>query len=159
SEDFGPHVPKKMLLGLAVSSALNCSPSTITFDTLEIYTEPQIPPKACIETVPSSPVIYLDEDGKAEIALDGTCSEDGQGGKDLSYLWSRSASVRVTIESPGAARTRAVIEKRPTLPPPYKVNFTLKVKNSRRINNTASATVQVVVSAEAPALRFRRGDA
>src|SRR6185503_2029760 len=130
-----------------------CEPATIVFDNLQIITEVNNPPVACIETDPPNATAVL-TNGKAEMTLRATCSTGGDGGaQPLTYFWTRSGGPAiVTIENRTAASTKVTFTKIGNY------RFRLTVDDGQLINNSANASVDVVVTDKPVSATFRRGD-
>ena len=115
---------------------------------------------ACPNTTPTASAVATPdtvtiEAGMAELTLDGSGSDDGDGGaQGLSYSWTKtSGPAGETIETPSADMTNVVF----TNAGDYE--FQLMVDDGENCNNTAVATVNVTVNPEiGDEPQFIRGD-
>jgi hypothetical protein len=109
-------------------------------------------PTAVISALPGTAVTLMT--GSAEVTLDGSGSDDGDGGtQGLSYAWSKlSGPAGDAIESPAAASTQVTF----TATGVYR--YRLDVDDGQPEDNTASAEVEITVLPELAA-RFVRADA
>ena len=116
-------------------------------------TAPNNAPTASIATVPDPAEVTL-VDGMSEVMLDGSASDDGDGGSQgLTYSWEKvSGPADDTISAPADATTTVSFSA------DGEYVYRLRVDDGQSENNSDSAEVTVFVLAE-PAPRFIRGDA
>jgi glucose/arabinose dehydrogenase len=115
-----------------------------------VPTVPNNPPTARIASDPSPAAVTLG-DGGASIRLDGSASDDGDGGaQGLTYSW-RKVNINNTFTI--ASASSAATDVRFTAPGVFSIRLT--VSDGR---DTSSQTIEVTV-ADDPRPQFRRGDA
>jgi hypothetical protein len=121
----------------------------VLFETSEL---PNRRPVARIEALPGTEVELAA--GSAEVMLDGSSSDDGDGGKQgLSFRWTKlDGPEGDSIASPDAASTDVTFTQAGVY------RYELEVDDGQPENNTATAEIEITVRPEAGA-RFVRGDA
>ena len=124
-------------------------------DELELIGDPprNSQPSAVVKTEPDPATVTL-AGGAAQVTLDGSDSDDGDGGSQgLTFSWEKvSGPAGDTIAEPSAAVTTVAFTQA------GEYVYRLTVDDGQSSNNTDSAEVAVTVLPE-PAGGFRRGDA
>jgi hypothetical protein len=114
---------------------------------------PNVQPTARITVVPPSGSVQL-VGGTAQITLNGSTSDDGDGGSQgLSFRWTRtSGPAAATIASPTASATTV------TFTAAGSYVFQLQVDDGQSTSNTDTAQVTISVTGGGTKPKFRRGD-
>jgi hypothetical protein len=124
-------------------------------DELELLGEPPAnsPPSAVVTTQPDPPTVAL-AGGTAQVTVDGSASDDGDGGtQGLTFAWEKvSGPEGDSIAQPGEAVTTISFTQEGTY------SYRLTVDDGQASSNTDSADVTITVLPES-GRRFRRGDA